>query len=102
LCQPYFGFWLFGGQIVKKRNKKDSWYQDYFEGLTLAHPGAPMKPSAFVTKTARQFWSKKNCLGARNIRTQAVSIFVERTITQRSEIFVFLQFQLNLDHFWYL
>jgi len=55
-----------------------------------------------VTKTARQFWSKKNCLGARNIRTQAVSIFVERTITQRSEIFVFLQFQLNLDHFWYL
>ena len=45
------------------------------------------QPSSFVPKSAPKIW------------TQAGSILVERTINQTTEVLLFLQFQLNLDHF---
>jgi len=72
LHQPHIGFWLFAwsrcGRIVKKSNRKDSWYQDYSVSLTSPSPSCHQMPSPFVTKTAQNIW------------TQAVSILVERTI----------------------
>jgi len=88
---PYFGFWLFAwsrcGRIVKKSSRKDSWYQSDSILLTVSSPSCHQQPVSFVPQTAPNIW------------TQAVSILVERTINQKIEVFLFLPFLLNLDHF---